>query len=159
VSPRARLSQIRKTHKRGTACQQSHLANGDGVQLLETFSLGQAHLDELRIQTLHVRQHEKLLYGSAIPHISVESGIRVAPLFGGLAKKSHVEKVGFTRVSTGGLRCANHSWDEVGLYRVGMDPVVEFRERAVQIPCKGKASVLVFLETLEFLDEVKLEFH
>jgi len=49
VSPRARLSQIRKTHKRRTACQQSHLANGDGVQLLETFSLGQAHLDELRI--------------------------------------------------------------------------------------------------------------
>jgi hypothetical protein len=27
------------------------------------FSLGQAHLDELRVQTLYVRQHEKLLDG------------------------------------------------------------------------------------------------
>jgi hypothetical protein len=80
-------------------------------------------------------------------------------LFCCLAKQRNVEKVGFTRVGAGGLRGANHSWDEVGLYRVGMDPVVEFGERAVQIPCKGKASVLVFLEALEFLDQIKLEFH
>ena len=82
----AQLSQIRKMNERGTACQQPHLANGDSVQLLETLSLGQAHLDELRIQTLDVRQYEKLLYRSAIAHVAFHSGIRVAPLFGGLAK-------------------------------------------------------------------------
>jgi hypothetical protein len=89
-------------------------------------SLGQAHLDELRVQTLYVRQHEKLLDGSAIAHIALESGIGVAPLFGGLAKQSDVEKISFAGVSTGGLRSANHSWDEVGLNRIGVDPVVEF---------------------------------
>jgi hypothetical protein len=67
----------------------------------------------------------------------------------GLAKQGDVEKIGFAGVSTRGLRSANHSWDEIGPNRVGMDPIVEFGERAVEIPRNGKASILVFLTALE----------
>jgi len=55
-----------------------------------------------RVQTLDVRQHGKLLDGSAIAHIAFDSGIGVAPLFGGLAKQGDVEKIGFAGVGTGG---------------------------------------------------------
>ena len=37
MSHNAALLLIRKTHERGTAYQQPHLANADGVQILETF--------------------------------------------------------------------------------------------------------------------------
>ena len=80
--------------------------------------------------------------------------ISVAPLFGGLAKQGDVKKIGLAGVSTSSLRSANDSRNEVGLNRLGMNPIVEFGERAVKIPRKGKPSVLVFLEALELLDEV-----
>jgi hypothetical protein len=151
--------QARKTHARRAACQRPHLADSDGVQLLDTFSLRQTHLDEFCVQALYVREHEKLLDGSAIAHIALESGICLAPLLGSLAKQGDIEKIGFAGISTRGLRSANHSRDQVCLNRVGMDPVVEFGKCTVEIPRKGKASVLIFLEALEFLYEVELEFY
>ena len=147
-------SHLRKAHERGTAGQNPHLPDGNGVQLLDAFSLRQAHFDEFCIQTLNVRQHQKLLDGSAIPHIAFESGTGVAPLFGSLAKQSDVEKISFAGVGTSRLRSAHHSGDEVRLNRLGMDPVVEFGQRPVEIPRDGKTPVLVFLETLEVLNQV-----
>jgi hypothetical protein len=77
-------------------------------------------------------------------------------LFGGLAKQSDIEKISFARVSTGGLRSANHSWDEVGLNRIGVDPVVEFesvrlRSHAVIAFCDTTAMVVPFTYRLVFL--------
>ena len=40
---------------------------------------------------------------------------------------------------------------------VGVDPVVELRERAVEVPREGEAAVFVLLEPLEFFDQVELE--
>lgn len=109
----------------GQRARNPHLPDGNGVQLLDAFSLRQAHFDEFCIQTLNVRQHQKLLDGSAVPHIAFESGIGVAPLFGCLAKQSDVEKISFAGVGTSRLRGAHHSRDEARLNRLGMDPVVE----------------------------------
>ena len=43
------------------------------------------------------------------------------------------------------------------LHRVGVDAVVQLRERAVEVPGEGEAAVFVLLEALEFLDEVDFE--
>jgi hypothetical protein len=39
-----------------------------------------------------------------------------------------------------------------------VDAIVELGEGAIEIPCKRKATVFVILETLEFFDEIELEF-
>ena len=60
-------------------------------------------------------------------------------------------------VADGGLRGRDLRRDEVRLDRVGVDAVVAPGERAIEVPREGKAAVFVFLETLEFLDEIELE--
>ncbi|MDR1191487.1 MAG: hypothetical protein LBK60_07485 [Verrucomicrobiales bacterium] len=41
---------------------------------------------------------------------------------------------------------------------IGVDAIVDFRRRALQIPFEGKAALFVFLEPLKFTDKIKPEF-
>jgi hypothetical protein len=59
------------------------------------------------------------LDGSVIAHVTLKRGIGVALLFGGLTKQSYVDKIGLAVVSADGLHSAGHSWDEIGVNRVG----------------------------------------
>src|SRR6185295_2377440 len=56
-----------------------------------------------------------------------------------------------------GLRGSNLARNQMSLHRVSVDAVVELRQRAIEIPCERQAAIFVFLEPLEFLDEVDLE--
>lgn len=49
------------------------------------------------------------------------------------------------------------AWDQVRFDRIGVDAVVELGKSAIQIPGERQAAIFIFLETLEFLDEVELE--
>ena len=74
-----------------------------------------------------------------------------------MSKFQCLEQVGFAGIDGGGLRLGDGWRDESFLGGVGMNAVVELGKGAVEIPRKGEAAVLVFLEPLEFLDEVELE--
>src|SRR6266699_228327 len=43
------------------------------------------------------------------------------------------------------------------LHRVGMDALIQLRQSAVEIPREREAAVLVFLQALEFPDQVDFE--
>lgn len=133
-----------------------HLPDGNLIKPFQPFALWQIHVDELGIHALNVGQHEQLLDGGVFAHVAVQFRIGVAPLPGGLAKQGHVEQIGFVGVRDGGLRRRNLRRDEMGLHRVGMNPVIELGKGAIEIPSQGEAAVFVVLEPLELLDEVVL---
>ena len=57
-----------------------HLADGDLVEAFEAVALGQAHVDELGVHALNVREDEELFDGGIFAHVAVEFGVGIAPL-------------------------------------------------------------------------------
>ncbi len=110
------------------------MANGDLIQPLEPFTLGQDHVDELGIRALNVGQHEQLLHRRVFAHVAFEFGVGVAPLFRRLAKERHVENIRLAGVGDGGLARRDFRRDEVCLDGIGVDAVIELGESAVEIP-------------------------
>jgi len=84
--------------------------------------------------------------------------MRIAPLRGGVAKERDVEQVGFAGVDGSRLRLGDGGRDEGFLDGVGVDAVIDLRERALEVPAELEAVVFVVLEALELLDEVDFEF-
>ena len=80
-----------------------HLADGDLVEPFQAFALRQFHVDELRIHAFEVDQNQKLFDCRVIAHISVEFGVGLAPLLGGLAEQGDVQEVGLVGIDEGGL--------------------------------------------------------
>ena len=69
------------------------------------------------------------------------------------------EYVRFVGIGDGRLGGSDDCGNEMRFEGIGMDAVVEFGKRAIQVPGKRQTSVFVFLETLELLDEVELELN
>ena len=63
-----------------------HLPNCRCVELLKALALRHTHLDELRIQTFHVREDQQVLYRCVVAHVAVKAGIGVPPLLRGLTE-------------------------------------------------------------------------
>ena len=78
-------------------------------------------------------------------------------MFGGLAEESDIEHVSFGGVGDGGLRGRDCGRNQVRFDGVGVDVVVELGKGAIEVPGERQAAVFVFLEALEFLDEVEFE--
>lgn len=115
-------------------------------------------MDELGIHVFEIGEDEKLLKAGVVAHIAVLARIAFAPFAGSLTKEGHIEKVGLFRVGEDSLFRSDFLRDEVGLDRVSVDAVVDLGERAVEIPGKRKTPIFILFETLEFLDQVELEF-
>lgn len=116
-------------------------------------------MDKLGVHVFEVGENKKLFEAGVVAHIAVLAEIGVPPFAGGLAEEGDIEEVGLFGVCESGLFCGNFLRDEMRLDRVGVDAVVDLGQHAVEVPGKGKAAIFVLFETLEFLDEVKLEFH
>ena len=137
--------------------QNLHLANGDLIEPLEPFALRQSQVKEFGVHAFHVCQDEQLLDARVIANVAFQFGIGVTPLPGGVAKEGDVQQIRFRRVGDGCLRGCDEGGDEMRLHRVRVDAVIQLRKRAVEIPREREAAILVFLEALEFLDEIKPE--
>lgn len=133
------------------------MADGDGVEALDAVALRKGHVNELGIHVLDVGEDEELFEAGMIAHVAVLAGIGVSPLPGGLAEEGNVEEIGLVGVGKGGLLRCDFGGDQMGLDGVGVEPVVDLGEGAVEIPREREAAVLVLLEALEFLDEVDFE--
>ena len=132
----------------------AHLADGDGVESLDAVALGQGHVNELGVHVFDIGEDEELFEAGVVAHVAVLAGVRVPPLPGGLAEKGDVEEIRLRGVGEGGLLRGDFSRNQMGLDGVGVEPVVDLGEGAIEIPSERKAAVLVLLEPLEFLDEV-----
>jgi hypothetical protein len=66
--------------------QRLHLADGNGIEPLESISLGHLHVDELCVHAFYIRENQELLDGGVVAHIAVELGVGVAPLLRRLAE-------------------------------------------------------------------------
>ncbi len=94
--------------------------------------------DEHGVEAFEIGEDDELLQRGVVAEVALGARVGVAPFFRGL---------GF----------GDGGWDECFLDRVGVDAVVDFGERALEIPTELKAVVFVVLEALELLDEVKFE--
>jgi len=75
-----------------------------------------------------------------------------------VAKERDIEQIRFRRVSNGRLGGRDCGRNQVRLHRVGVNAIIQLRQRAVEIPRERKSAIFILLEPLEFLDEVKFEF-
>jgi hypothetical protein len=119
--------------------------------------LRQRHIDQFSVHTFDVGQYQQLLDAGVIAHVALQLGVGVAPLFGGEAEQGDIEQIGFAGIGDGRLRRRDCGGDQMRLDGVGVDAVVELGQGAVEVPGQRQAAALVFLEALEFLDEVELE--
>ena len=78
---------------------------------------------------------------------------------GGLTEEGDVQDIRFAGVSDSCLGCGDDSGNQVLFDGIGVDPVVELGEGAVEIPCEREPMVFVLLKALKFLDEVELELN
>ena len=121
--------------------------------------LRQAHVDEFRIHAFDVGQHEQLLDGGVVAHIAIDADVAVSPLLCRLPKQRDVEQVRLTGIGDRGLSGGDGRRNQVGLNGIGMDAVIEFGQGAIEVPGKREALILVLLEALELLDEIKFELN
>ena len=143
--------------RRWCCCQHLHLADGDLVQPPQALVLGQTHVDQLCIHSFDIGQYKQLLHSSMVPHIPVEHGIGVTPLFSRQAEQGNVQHIRLVGVGDGGLYRCDRGWNQVDLDGIGMDSIVEFRQGPVKVPGQRQTAVLIFLEPLELLDQEQLE--
>ena len=114
-------------------------------------------MDQLRVHPFDVGEDKQLLNGGVIAHITLQGGVGILPLFGGLPKKGHIEQVGFGGIGDGGLGGGNRGRDQVRFDGVGVDAVIQLGKGPIQVPCERQAAVFVLFEPLELLDEVEFE--
>lgn len=76
-----------------------------------------------------------------------------------LDEEGDIEQVRLAGIDERGLGLGDGGREEGLLDGVGVDPVVDLGERALEVPAELETVVLVILEPLEFLDEVELELH
>ena len=93
-----------------------------------------------------------------VAQIAVQPRVGVAPLSRRPAEERHIEHVGLGGVGDGRLCRRDFLRDEMRLNGVGMNSVIQLRERSVEIPCQRKTAVFLLLEALELVDQVELEF-
>ena len=135
-----------------------HLANRNRIETFQAIALRKFHVNELGIHVLQIGEHEELFERRVVAHVAVEIGIGIAPLTGGQTEEGDIEQVGFAGVGGGGLFGGDLGGDQVRLDSVGVEAVVDLGEGAVEVPGQREAAVFVFLEALEFSDEVEFEF-
>jgi len=79
-------------------------------------------------------------------------------LSGGVTEERDVQQIRFARVSDGRLCGRDFGRNQVRLHCVGVDAIIQLRQRAVEVPRQREPAAFVLLEPLEFLDEIDLEF-
>jgi hypothetical protein len=67
--------------------QGPHLGDGDFVEGGEAVGLGQALADEDGVEAFEVGEDDELLQRGVVAEVAFGTGMRVAPLFGGLAEE------------------------------------------------------------------------
>jgi len=114
--------------------------------------------DEDGVEAFEIGKHDQLLQWRVIADVALGVRVSVAPLLRGLSEEGDVEQVGLVRVDEGGLLLAHGDRNERLLDGIGVDAVVDLGEGALEAPPELEAVVFVIFETLEFFDEVELEF-
>ena len=127
------------------------------IEPLQTFALRQSHVNELGVHAFHIGEDEQLLDAGVIADVAFQLGVGITPLPRGLPKQRDVEQIRFGRLGDGRLRGRDLGRNQVRLHRVGVDAIIQLRQRAVEVPREREPAILVILEPLKFLDEVKLE--
>ena len=77
-----------------------------------------------------------MLDAGVVADIALARGIGITPLLGSLAEQGDVEDVGLIGVSEICLIPGNGGRDDVCLNGVGMNAVVKFGQRAVEVPAQ-----------------------
>ena len=113
--------------------------------------------DEEGVEIFQIGEAHELGGVSLVADIAFLVRIRVAPVLCGFPEECHVQDIGLAGIDQVGLFSAKFGGDEVGADGVGMDAVVDLGEVPLHIP--AEFLLLGFLEALEFLDQVELEFH
>ena len=127
------------------------------VEFFQPFGLREFVADEMGVEILQVRETDELGNVRIIPDISFEARVLLAPLFCTHAEQGHVKHIGFGCVYGIDLRLCQFRRDQVFLYGIGMNSVVDLCEIAPDIP--AELPPLFLFEALEFLDEVEFELN
>ena len=84
-----------------------------------------------------------------------EAGIGITPLLRGHSEHRHIKHIGFVGVNDACLGLCNFGRYKIVLDGIRMDPVVYFGKLSFGSP--SYQFLLLFLQTLEFLDNINLE--
>ena len=134
-----------------------HLADGDPVEPLQAFVLGEIHVDKFGVHTLDIGEHQQLLDAGIFTQVAFKFWVGVAPLPGGHAEECYVQHVRLVCIDNRRLYRGNGGGNDVSFDRVGVNPVVQLRERAIEVPREREPAVLVFLEALELLNQIQFK--
>ncbi len=131
--------------------------DGDCIQFYQAPRRGNVLSDEVRIEILQIRKTHQLRDIGIIPDIPLFVRVAVPPFFCRGPEERHVEEICFGCIHPVDLCRVELSRDQVLFDCIRVDPVIDLREVPPDIP--AEFPVLIFLESLEFFDEIELEFY
>jgi hypothetical protein len=137
--------------------QSAHLSDGDFIELLQAFRLGQSLADEHGIEALQVGQDNELLQRGVVANVTFGVGVGVSPLFGGLAEQGDVEQIGFVGIDETCLCLGDRGWNQRLFDRIGVDAVVDLGQRPLEVPFQLEAVVFLVFEAAKLFDQINFE--
>lgn len=115
-------------------------------------------MDQYRVDAFEVRQYDQLLQRGGVAHVARLLGVGLPPLRGREAEQRYVEQVRLAGVDDADLRGRQARRDQTLFDGVGVNPVIDLGQRALEAPFQRGEAGFFILEALEFLDEINLEF-
>ena len=112
-------------------------------------------MDHDGIDIFHVRDADELVDGGVVALVALERRVGGLPLLVRHAEECHIENIRFARVDDVHLCAGDLRRDEILLYGVGVDAVVDLRKLPL---CRPPDQLLLLrLKPLKLLDDVYLE--
>lgn len=131
-----------------------HLPNRQLVQLHQTLGLPQPFADEMRVHRLQIGQAHQLMHVGMVAEVAFQPQVGIPPTPGAHPEQRHVQQVGLARIDKADLLRRQGVRNQVVADGIGMDQVVDLGQVAPDVPTQ--LLELLFLEALEFLDQIKL---
>ena len=100
------------------------MGDGDLVEFEEPFRRGEALADEHGVEAFEVGEDDELLERRVVAEVALGVGVRVAPLFRGLAEEGNVEQIGLAGIHEVGLGRGDGGRDQGLLDGIGVDPII-----------------------------------
>ena len=135
----------------------SHLRNGNPIQLQQPFSLRYPVIDKNSIQTFQIGKADQFIDIGVIPDVPFFIGIGFPPFLSCHPEHRHIQDIRFVRINNGGFAAVKFRRNQVLLDGIRMNPVIQFGKFSLRAP--AKLSLLFSFEPLKFFNDAVCKFY
>ena len=140
-----------------TSVRNSHLRNGNPVQLQQPLSLRYPIIDEYGIQTFQIGKADQFIDIGVIPDVSFFIGIGFPPFLSCHPEHRHIQDIRFIRINNGGFAAVKFRRNQVLLDGIRMNPVIQFGKLSLRAP--AKLFLFFLFKTLKLFVKIQLKFN